>query len=1186
MRNTLFRSKSPWALLLILAWLCVHPLGAQILQQSLAHTTDLLSNPGYEGGLAPFSSGVQNGTLTVERNPAHVLSGLASLRHAATAANSYTSPWYGSNAVSYSGETSFRLSVWAKASSAAQTRVFLFCLDDQLQTSPEYYVFTTDSVSTEWQQLVLDHTCPASHSYVSYRLDNHTAGQTVWWDDPRLIALDEKIACGTFEEPGFQEPFELVSNGTLEQDPTVRRKGQTSLRHTATGADSYTSPWRGTLASSLSKVNGETPYLLSVWAKAAAPTPIQLRIFCLDSKYNTTFGSSVASYTTGTTWQEYTLEHRCPAGAEHVSLRLDNDGGPGSVVWWDDARLEEMHNRSDFLYLEAPAAMATGETQTVRMVFRNSGTTEWRRDSSHRLGNLDGGIWGPGRVQLLPDETVAPTSLNDLTFQITAPSLPGEYPFQWRMLEEGVEWFGASSPAITIQVYDAASGGSTPWPPSGPPANALQRNGRNFVTPSGNPVYLAGSHTWDNLQDWGDFPDFKWQEYLDMMQAKNHNLMRLWTWENWNNGRPDRTNMDVNPLPWSREKDFGSSCTKRFDLYMGDLDFNNPEFFDESRVKFDPAYFDRLAQRVSQAGGRGIYVDVMLFQGFSIRAGNAESSWRFHPLNSDNNCEGLDGNLSDSNTGDGLRHHTINLNLTTVPDAQLSSEQKMEKLVALFQKAYVKKVAATLWSHNNVLFEIANEDRPSATNWQYQMISYLKTTLGMPHPVGMTSFGFGNPNSVLLNSGAVWISPAVDLNNGEDYAFDPPIPSGTVILSDNDHLKGVLDTRTTQERPAPAAEEAHRYRHWIWKNFTRGIHTMLMDAIDNPVASATPINWAVNPSNPDFPYARNYLGHVRYLAEQLDLTAVQPNPSVCSTRFCLADPGDTYVVYQPYEEGQRSFTVTLTPGVYEATWFNPRLPSSGKLTPVNPAILQLTYDGGTVNVSSTSVVTFGGGTRPTPFGCTGSGNFPYQCDAVLLLEKVGAPLPAPTGVSASDATSSHRVKITWNDVPGATTYKVYRDTDSNPQGATVFDTAGDQPIVGSPFTDWTATPNQTYYYWVQAVGTSGTSPLSNSDTGSATDGVIAPVDVGASDGEYTDLVAVLWKLAPGVSSYRIHRDTDANPAGATIFDTFEGEPITGILYVDSTAVPGQVYHYWVEAVGIDGTTDLSESDTGFAGAVQ
>jgi len=77
----------------------------------------------------------------------------------------------------------------------------------------------------------------------------------------------------------------------------------------------------------------------------------------------------------------------------------------------------------------------------------NNGTKVWNSDATpHRLGSRnpqDNMRWWLGRVGL-PWEPVNPTQSVTFNFNATAPSSPGTYPFDWKMVEDGIEWFGAT----------------------------------------------------------------------------------------------------------------------------------------------------------------------------------------------------------------------------------------------------------------------------------------------------------------------------------------------------------------------------------------------------------------------------------------------------------------------------------------------------------------------------------------------------------------------------------------------------------------------------------------------------------------------------------------------------------------------------------------------------------------------
>src|SRR5207302_5623014 len=65
---------------------------------------------------------------------------------------------------------------------------------------------------------------------------------------------------------------------------------------------------------------------------------------------------------------------------------------------------------------------------------------------------------------------------------------------------------------------------------------------------------------------------------------------------------------------------------------------------------------------------------------------------------------------------------------------------------------------------------------------------------------------------------------------------------------------------------------------------------------------------------------RDALGYTALYASRLDLERAVPSPALCSTGYCLAQPGHQYLVYQP-DPG--SFQLTVTAGTYQLVWFDP-----------------------------------------------------------------------------------------------------------------------------------------------------------------------------------------------------------------------------------------------------------------------
>ncbi len=210
-------------------------------------------------------------------------------------------------------------------------------------------------------------------------------------------------------------------------------------------------------------------------------------------------------------------------------------------------------------------------------------------------------------------------------------------------------------------------------------------------------VYLTGSHTWNNLidMDKADPPaPFDFAAYLDFLQRYGHNFIRLWAWDSvaWDSRANGKLGKDfvhhVAPLPWARTGPGNALDGKpKFDL-----------------TKFNPEYFDRLRTRVRAAGERGIYVSVMLFEGWGLSHANrrvpAADGWayRSHPFHPDNNINGITGDLN----GDGnvLEIHSL------ASDA-----------ITALQAAYIRKVVDTVNDLDNVLYEVINEGGNQEWDW-------------------------------------------------------------------------------------------------------------------------------------------------------------------------------------------------------------------------------------------------------------------------------------------------------------------------------------------------------------------------------------------------------------------------------------------------------------------------------------
>ena len=394
-------------------------------------------------------------------------------------------------------------------------------------------------------------------------------------------------------------------------------------------------------------------------------------------------------------------------------------------------------------------------------------------------------------------------------------------------------------------------------------------NPRYFTDNSGKAVYLTGSHTWNNLVDMGPGQqpeEFDFAMYLEWMKKYKQNFIRLWTWElmNWDtqaNNEEEAKVHTASPQPWMRTGPGNALDDKpKFDL-----------------KKFNPDYFERLNQRVKLASDNGIYVSIMLFEGWGLQfSPNAFANHPFHP---ENNINKINGDLNGD--GSGVEIHAL-----------------ADNNITAIQKEYVKQVVETINEYDNVLFEISNENHPASTEWQYHMISFIKDLekkLPKQHPVGMTFQYKDGSNQALFKSPADWISP----NHEGGYRDDPPPGDGSkIIITDTDHLWGIGGNS-----------------QWVWKSFLRGLNPIFMDPYDGKVLSKTFDPAWVEP-------LRKSMGHTLMFSQRIDLIRMVPIPDLASSGYCLANEGKEYLIYLP---DSLEVTIDLNdyPGIFETEWFDP-----------------------------------------------------------------------------------------------------------------------------------------------------------------------------------------------------------------------------------------------------------------------
>jgi RHS repeat-associated protein len=190
----------------------------------------------------------------------------------------------------------------------------------------------------------------------------------------------------------------------------------------------------------------------------------------------------------GTTGTGATPAHAYAApGSYTVTLRVkDNAAAFSAIVSTTVTVSNPSTNGATFVSQDVPATMNPGLKYTVSVTMKNTGTKTWTAADLHRLGSQnpqDNNTWGLTRVGV--PTTVAPFGTAVFTFVVTAPSAPGAYNFQWRMVQDSVAWFGDSTPNAVVNVAAAAAGSCTGTAPCDGLATLTYDTGTNQVNVAG-----------------------------------------------------------------------------------------------------------------------------------------------------------------------------------------------------------------------------------------------------------------------------------------------------------------------------------------------------------------------------------------------------------------------------------------------------------------------------------------------------------------------------------------------------------------------------------------------------------------------------------------------------------------------------------------------------------------------------
>jgi len=456
----------------------------------------------------------------------------------------------------------------------------------------------------------------------------------------------------------------------------------------------------------------------------------------------------------------------------------------------------------------------------------------------------------------------------------------------------------AADAAGNLGAYsNAASATTAPQSAAKGPLRVLSTNPRWLADGTGNAVFLGGSHTWNNLQDWGTNASpraFDFASYLNMLTAQGHNFTILW--------RTELPKFCALPTTASNPPDFTVAQHPWQRTGPGLADDGRPKF---DLSKFDQSFFDRLRARAVQLNDAGIYAGVYFFTGEWLD--DFRCAGDGHPLTGTNNINSIEDG---GGTGSMMM---------SAPNA-----------ITAVQDALIDKMIDTLNDLPNILWLVSEESPASATWWNNHLIEHARAyqaSKPFQHPIGFAVPG-GGTDAMVIDSNADWVAIHSKVFTASNCGSGTP--GCKSVMNDSDHTYfGMWN------------ESAQANRNFAWQNFLSGNSVSFMDPYnvyyprEGRNVCSNPVNGICDAVDTRWTNFRANLGYMVRYANRMHLAQMTPQRSLASTGWALAHAAASQAEYLVYQPNSGGFTVNLsaTTRVLNVEWLNP---STGAITAGSP----------------------------------------------------------------------------------------------------------------------------------------------------------------------------------------------------------------------------------------------------------
>ncbi len=104
---------------------------------------------------------------------------------------------------------------------------------------------------------------------------------------------------------------------------------------------------------------------------------------------------------------------------------------------------------------------------------------------------------------------------------------------------------------------------------------------------------------------------------------------------------------------------------------------------------------------------------------------------------------------------------------------------------------------------------------------------------------------------------------------------------------------------------------------WVWKSFCRGLNPLLMENYSLPGDNSGTVQ-------PDWENVRKNMGYARAYAQRMNLAKAVPCDDLVSTKYCLSDRENEFLIFIPEELHWVNIDFAHTAGFFNVEWLNTR----------------------------------------------------------------------------------------------------------------------------------------------------------------------------------------------------------------------------------------------------------------------